>query len=131
MKVGAVVDPLAQDYWPDVLTLLIPAIERSDGDQVAVEAALGDGTALLWLGVAERIEAVLVVRKDGDTMEIWLAGGKIIPLFPYLANMIEQAAIEAGMTRGRVDGRKGWTRALRSWGWRTSGKYLVKDLVHG
>lgn len=131
MIVGAVVDPLTNDYWPEALALLIPAIERSEQDQVELEAALGDGTALLWLGVAERVKAALVVRKDGDTMEIWLAGGAIIPLFPYLANMIEQAAIEAGMTRGRVNGRKGWTRALKSWGWRTSGDDLVKDLQHG
>jgi hypothetical protein len=69
----------------------------------------------------------MVTRIDGDTLEVWLAGGAVLSgSVPHLETAIE-ASRAAGTTNGRIIGRKGWERVLRPWGWRREGDYLVKD----
>jgi hypothetical protein len=113
--------------WPQIAELLGPAMERGGNDWGELESSLGDNRSQLWLTVEERPVAAMVTRIDGDTLEIWLAGGAVLSgSLPFLETAIE-ASKAVGTTNGRIIGRKGWSRVLRQWGWRQQGDELVKD----
>jgi hypothetical protein len=119
--------------WPDIRRLLNEAVEKGGNDWGEVEAALAAETAQLWLTIPEDDPdfpvAAMVTRMDGNTFEIWLAGGKVLSTsVPYLETAL-RAAREEGATNARIVGRKGWTRVLKPYGWRVSEDELVKDLV--
>ena len=118
-------------WWPETIALLSSALERGGGDQVDLEASLASGNATLWLAAADTPVAALVCRRDGNIMEVWLAGGAVLSgCVPFLVQ-VENEATQYGMTTGRITGRKGWARVLKPWGWRVDGEDLVKDLTHG
>lgn len=113
--------------WGPVKALLDGAVRRGKNEWWEVIASLMQGTAQLWLTVTDRPIAAMVTRRDGDTLEVWLAGGAVLAgSVPFLETAIEAAKAD-GATNGRIDGRKGWERVLRPYGWRVSGDYLVKD----
>ena len=115
--------------WPRIVELLTVAVERGGNDWDELGEMLADGRAQLWLGVTDMPEVAAVSRMDGDTFEVWLAGGKVLSGFlPFLETAI-QAAKEGGATNGRITGRKGWERVLRPYGWRPNGDDLVKDFA--
>ncbi len=113
--------------WGPAKALLERAVRRGKNEWPEVIASLMQGTAQLWLTITDKPIAAMVTRRDGDTLEVWLAGGAVLSgSVPFLETAI-QAAQSGGATNGRIIGRKGWTRVLRSYGWRTEGDYLVKD----
>lgn len=85
------------------------------------------GYAQLWMSD----EAAAVTRKDGDALEIWSAGGRLVNASDHYINVIEQAARDAGFKEMRLAGRKGWLRLLRKWGWVMREGDLVKELKDG
>jgi hypothetical protein len=117
-------------YRDEIARLLDKAVARGGNDWSEVHAQVGDGRAQLWLAVENRPVAALVTRIDGDTLEIWLAGGTILAALPYIETIIE-ASKQAGATNGRVVGRKGWRRVLQPYGWHMRGDELVKDWANG
>jgi hypothetical protein len=127
MEFGYCPDPMGQ-WWPETLAMLHPAIERGNNDQIELETKLSAGRAQLWIATDPEPVAALVSQKDGETLEIWLVGGAVLDgCVPFLA-IIERAAIEGGMTNGRISGRQGWARVLKPWGWRVVGNDIVKEL---
>lgn len=116
------------EWWPDVALMLLPAARRGGDSIYQVEADLRAGLAQLWLTMhAGEPVAAMVTRIDGDTLEVWLAGGAVLSgSVPFLETAIE-ASKAAGTTNGRIKGRKGWARVLRDYGWRSQGEFLVKD----
>lgn len=127
MTFGYVPPPFG-DLWGDIRRLLDPAVIRGGNEWEEVEALLNDSRAQLWLTTEDEVlVAAMVTRKDGDTLEVWLAGGKVLSgSIPHLETAIE-AATRGGMTNGRIIGRKGWARVLQAYGWRQNGEDLVKD----
>lgn len=119
------------EYWPAVAAMLLPALKRDGGSMDELVQWLSTGHAQLWVAVTTQPIAALVTTIDGDTVELWLAGGAVLSGCVPFIDVIERAAIEGGMTKGRATGRKGWARVLRPWGWRQSGEDLVKDFRHG
>lgn len=126
MNFGYAPPPLG-DQWEDIKALLAPAVERGGNDWAELTTALDTNRAQLWLTTDPHPVAAMVTRKDGDTLEIWLAGGAVLSgSVPFLETAIE-ASKQAGMTNGRIIGRKGWDRVLRGYGWHRSGDDLVKE----
>lgn len=113
--------------WGPVRRLLDGAVRRGKNEWDDVIASLVSGRAQLWLTLADRPIAAMVTRRDGNTLEVWLAGGAVLSgSVPFLEIAIE-ASKQDGATNGRIIGRKGWDRVLRPYGWRREGDELVKD----
>lgn len=128
MNFGFIPDPLGA-VWPDAERLLERAVRRGKNDWREVKEALATTHAQLWLTITDRPVAAMVTRIDGDTFEVWLAGGAVLSgSVPYLETAIA-ASRDAGTTNGRIIGRKGWARVLRPYGWRQNGDCLVKDWI--
>lgn len=130
MTFGYVASPFGA-LWHHIVVLLDRAVARSDDSWNDVAAALGDSTAQLWLTLSPEPVAAMVTRLDGDTLEVWLAGGAVLAgSVPYLELAID-ASKAMGTTSGRITGRKGWARVLRGYGWRVAGDDLVKEWAVG
>lgn len=130
MTFGYVAPPYGA-LWPAIADLLDRAVKRGGNNWLEVAESLNDCRSQLWLTVTDRPIAAMVTRMDGDTLEVWLAGGAVLSgSVPYLETAIA-AARENGATNGRIIGRKGWERVLRGCGWRHDGTHLVKDFAHG
>lgn len=126
MNFGFVPPPFGV-LWNDIGRLLDKAVERSGDSWLEVVEDLDDGRAQLWLTVTDRPIAAMVTRRDGDTLEVWLAGGAVLSgSIPFLETALAAAKAD-GATNGRITGRKGWQRVLRPWGWRPCGEDLVKE----
>ena len=128
MMFGFVAPPFGS-LWNDVARLLDGAVRRGKNDWKEVRNALDTGLAQLWLTLDPGPVAAMVTRRDGDTLEVWLAGGAVLSgSVPFLETAIEAAKAD-GVTNGRIWGRKGWARVLKPYGWRHDGDFLVKDFV--
>ena len=130
MTFGYVPRPFAE-HWDAASRLLDAAVAKGGNDWREVIRALDTGRAQLWLTIKDRPVAAMITRMDGDTLEIWLAGGAVLSgSVPFLETTIEAAKVN-GATNGRITGRKGWERVLRPYGWQPRGDDLVKDFGHG
>lgn len=127
MTFGYVPHPCGE-WWPVVSAMLEPAAVRGGDTVDEVDSDLAAGLAQLWLTIEHGVPvAAMVTRIDGDTLEVWLAGGAVLSgSVPFLETALS-AAQAAGVTNGRIKGRKGWQRVLRGYGWRCEGDFLVKD----
>lgn len=120
------VPPPYGPLWGSVEALLDRAVRKGGNDWGDVKASLEANLAQLWLTITDKPVAAMVTRIDGDTLEVWLAGGAVLSgSVPYLETAIE-ASRQAGTTNGRIIGRKGWARVLKPYGWRQDGDCLVK-----
>ena len=126
MRFGYVPAPYGR-LGPAIAALLDGAVKRGKNDWREVWDSLATGKAQLWLTVTDKPIAAMVTRMDGDTFEVWLAGGKVLSgSVPFLETAIE-AAKASGATNARLEGRKGWSRGLRPYGWHEQGEMLVKE----
>jgi hypothetical protein len=127
---GHVPPPFRPELWDAAQGLLQTALQRGGYNWAELEEELADGRAQLWLTLSGKFHepiAAMVTRMDGDTLEVWLAGGVVMSgSIPFLETAIE-ASKAAGTTNGRITGRRGWQRVLRPYGWRPQGDDLVKD----
>lgn len=128
MTFGFVPYELSGPLWDDVVDLLDTAVRKGGNEWADVEACLNDGRAQLWVTLLDKPIAAMVTKLDGETIEIWLAGGKVLSTsVPFLETAL-MAAREEGATNARIVGRKGWERILKPYGWRPLGDELVKTL---
>lgn len=126
MNFGYVPPPFTVRLWNQLGEMLDASVRRGGNDWADVAEALCEQKAQLWLEERDGTPvAAMITRLDGNTFEVWLAGGKVIEAIPHLETAIS-ASREAGATNGRIIGRKGWARALRSYGWQYDGDDLVK-----
>ena len=103
---------------------LVPALQRGGYTWDECARLIDSGHAQLWMSD----EAALVSRRDGDTLELWLCGGRVVNASDRFLEVIERAARESGLQWMRLTGRKGWDRHLAKWGWIKVGEDLVKDI---
>lgn len=106
---------------------LLPALSHGGYTWDECDRLIQSGHAQLWMSD----EAALVSRRDGDTLELWLCGGRVVNASDRFLEVIEQAAKEAGMQWMRVTGRRGWERHLKQFGWVRVGEDLMKDISNG
>jgi hypothetical protein len=129
MQFGFVPPGALPPVWSRTVDLLDKAVSAGGYDWCEVSEDLLSGRAQLWLTLDPVPVAAMVTRRDGDTLEVWLAGGAVLRTsVPFLETAI-RAAQDDGATNGRIIGRKGWQRVLRSYGWRPEGDTLVKDFA--
>ena len=102
---------------------LEPALERSGNEHTLddVDAALMANEAQLW--VAPKSTAVTEITRD---LNIWLYGGSLDDLEGLEASATAWAKA-MGLDSISIEGRKGWTRALKRLGY-VEKTILVKDL---
>ncbi len=117
--------------WAEIMTLLDDAVQAGGYRWGEVSDDLRTARAQLWVTTSPEPVAAMVTRIDGDTLEVWLAGGAVLSTsVPFLETAIE-ASKQAGTTNGRIIGRKGWGRVLKPFGWRREGDELVKEWANG
>ncbi len=123
MRFGYVPSPAAAQM-EKAQEYLAPALYRGGYTWGECARLIDSSHAQLWMSD----EAALVSRKDGDTLELWLCGGRVVNASDRFLEVIERAARESGLQWMRLTGRKGWDRHLAKWGWVKVGEDLVKDI---
>lgn len=123
MSFGYVPSP-ASAQLEKAKTYLAPALSRGGYTWDECSRLIDSGHAQLWMSD----EAALVSRRDGDILELWLCGGRVVNASDRFLAVIEQAARDSGMEWMRLTGRKGWDRHLAKWNWVKVGEDLVKDI---
>jgi hypothetical protein len=118
------VSPALRAAWGRCRGWLVPALE--DATEAEVMAELAAGRAQLWCG--ERAAMVTqLVRADEPFVHVWLGGGELAELMA-LRPGLEAWARAQGAQAARINGRRGWRRALRGQGFDPCGGELRKAL---
>jgi hypothetical protein len=102
---------------------LLPALDGDTEDEVLNELLLG--RAMLWEG--DRAAVVTQCTREPPTFHLWLAGGKLMDVMALLPGG-EAWARSMGLERVTVDGRLGWSRFLKSYGFVSDGELLMKAI---
>lgn len=123
MRFGYVPSP-ASAQLEKAKAYLAPALSRGGYTWDECSRLIDSGHAQLWMSD----EAALVSRRDGDILELWLCGGRVVNASDRFLAVIERAARDSGMEWMRLTGRKGWDRHLAKWHWVKVGEDLVKDI---
>lgn len=116
-------------FWPIAEPLLAPAVEVTSG-RIGMESVfirLQSGVYLLWVAHQDDldIKAAFLTREaqypDKKVLTIECAGGTQMHGWLEEASKVFRAhSRAAGLTGVELYGRPGWTRALKSLGWRQS-----------
>lgn len=88
-----------------------------------VERRLDEGTARLWQGPG----CAMVTEYDGDCIHVWLGGGTLDGLLA-LRPFVEREARWRGCKTATINGRLGWDRVLKPFGYVRKGMELEKVL---
>jgi hypothetical protein len=103
---------------------LTPAL--GDCSRAEVEQDIISGRAQLWVGLRSAIVTQLIATPEPH-IHVWLGGGELRELVA-LAPGLESWARAFGCVSATIDGRHGWSRALRRSGWSKCGDILRKTL---
>lgn len=135
MVVFCVAPVAVPQTWPLVERLL------DDGYAAADEITPPDlqdwltaGKGLLWVAVLDdRVLAAcvttLVARRSGLICRVMSGGGESMERWQAdWLDTIERYARQEGCAKVRIDGRRGWERALSGFGYRQTGVCLEKGL---
>ena len=130
MSVIAVPAPLVARVWPKAAKLLAPAISwgpcPANLDQVYED--LQARVAQLWLVDGGAIVTETYETDEGEICRVAYAGGSLEAGLKGLPT-IEDWARRNGCTKMIVEGRKGWARALRPYGYAEARRVVEKDLI--
>ena len=110
--------------WP----LIAPALhmEAEDTEQGLLAEILA-GRAQLWPGEACAIVTQCIRSAEGGTIHAWLGGGNLREMLA-LRPGIEAWGRAMGCSWATIDGRKGWERLYRRFGYEPDGEVLRKAL---
>lgn len=106
---------------PEIARLLEAALTDSSLEEL--DAELKAGRAQLWIGKS----SVAVTQAAGESFHLWAAAGDLQDILTMLPGA-EAWARGRGCTIVTVDGRRGWSRALRPFGFREVEGELRKAL---
>jgi len=109
--------------WARARDFILPALKDGAEDDLLDDIARG--FVQLWTGRHAAMATQLV--RDPASIHCWLAGGdldEILALMPGL----EAYGRAMGCTHATVDGRKGWARVLKPYGYERDGAELRKVL---
>lgn len=114
--------------WPRAKEILLPSIETTLGTHTADDIFEGivRGKFQLWMGNRSAGVTELVYYPQCRAIRIFLSGGDFEEM-KYMGTVVEKAAIEAGIDRIEIGGRRGFLRALD--GYKELCTYMVKDLA--
>lgn len=104
--------------------VLEPALDPDEPFTWAdIEARLQANTAQLWLGEG----CAMLTELFPDEIHVWLGGGRLLGLLK-LRPQVEETARFWGCKRATINGRLGWDRVLKPYGYRRVGDELEKTL---
>ena len=107
------------------LDWLRPALVDATVDELIDE--LASGRAQLWLAEHSALVTELVAQGSDRCLHIWLAGGSLTDILG-LRPGLEAWARGQGCSHITIDGRPGWIRVLRRYGYRPAGRELKRTL---
>lgn len=96
--------------WDRARGWLLPALED---DERYVVGRLLEGSAQLWLG--ERAAMVTEVTAHPRKVHVWLAGGDLAEILSFIPGIAAWGRM-MGCTEATIEGRKGWSRVLKPYG---------------
>ncbi len=102
---------------------LLPAL--TDATEAEVVAELLTGRAMLWPG--EKAAFVTTLVTDPARMHVWLGGGDGAEMLAMIAGMAAWGRAQ-GARWATVNGRRGWKRRLRDFGFEPRNGELWKAL---
>lgn len=112
--------------WP----WLAPALARGDQPDLSkagLWAEVAAGRAMLWPGEDGALVTECLATPAGRLLHCWLGGGEL----STLANLrpgVEAWGRAMGCEFASIDGRRGWDRVFRPFGYRPVGTELRKQL---
>jgi hypothetical protein len=118
--------------WPDIVALMTPACERSNGKFTAseIKGLLIEGKMQLWLSWRDGPEAVCVTQivkhLKRQAVEFLIVTGKNRGNWQHFKDQIEAWAKTRGCDLSRAFARPGWQRVFRDM--KTSHVIMEKDL---
>jgi hypothetical protein len=92
-----------------------------------VQELLATNKAQLWQGDGGSLVTQLIDSSDGKCVHCWLGGGDMEALLAMRAG-IEAWGRMQGCRFASINGRKGWDRIFRRYGYQRIGGELVKSL---
>lgn len=116
--------------WNACRDWLVPAlVEDEEGDVIN---ELLTNRAQLWRGRRSALVTKLTLtttehRPQEPCVVVWLGGGDIDELLEMRPG-VEAWARWQGAKAARINGRPGWTRQLKAWGFEPDGDELRKEL---
>jgi hypothetical protein len=110
--------------WQVARQWIVPALTEED-TETDVAVRLLEGTAQLWLGEASAM--VTEVIREPRTLHVWLAGGDLAEVVSFTPGIAAWGRM-MGCKSATIDGRKGWLRALKPYGFHRDGELLRKAL---
>lgn len=113
--------------WNRCRDWLLAALEPGCGDEASLLADLAAGRAQLWMGEAAALVTQCVVDGRGPCLHVWLAGGELEDILAMRPG-VEAWARARGFERVTINGRRGWSRVLRRYGYAQVGDELVRRL---
>lgn len=117
--------------WGGVRSLILEAARRGAGDIFAIEDDLLNGPNLLWLAwdgekvLAAAVTSLGIVNNE-KICTIVACGGEGWTRFGHLIEGLEKFAKIEGCKRTRINGRRGWLRALD--GYRETQVTMMKEI---
>jgi hypothetical protein len=109
--------------WAQCRDWLVPIMV--DTTEAEVLADLEANRAQLWMG--DGAAMVLQLLTPPPTLHIWLAGGELGGLLDMRGGM-EAWARSQGCEAVTINGRRGWDRVLKPYGYEPDGEELRKAL---
>lgn len=129
MKASGVLREDIPVVWPVVEEYIQSALAWSPGTYTpeSIFECLLDGTMQLWMSETAATVTEVVNYPAGRRLRIFLAGGTLEGLMPFLEWVYEWGKEAQGCDRAEVYGRPGWQRILPP-DWKTMRVVMEKEL---
>lgn len=112
--------------WPWLAAALARGEERGLS-KAALWDVLARGQAMLWPGDGGALVTQCLITPEGRFLHCWLGGGALRTLLA-LRPGVEAWGRAMGCEYASIDGRKGWERVFRPFGYGRCGAELRKRL---
>jgi len=108
---------------------LEPALKagRDTDTREGIEQQIAQGRAQLWVGDRGALVTQLIRTGDNRFVHCWLGGGSLKSLLEMRGG-VEAWGRSMGCTHASIDGRMGWDRVFRRFGYERIGGELRKRL---
>lgn len=118
--------PEFERCWPWLAAALARG-DRAGLSRDELKALLLEGQAMLWPGEGGALVTQCVIRPEGRFLHCWLGAGSLRGLLE-LRPGVEAWGRVMGCQIASLEGRRGWDRVFRPFGYVRNGSELRKEL---